>query len=127
MTDFQEQIDSLRRELADLRENLALAEILTYRPRKLGTPINDAKWTGVVGSGFFLVEFVHRCVCGSLHKGTVNVPAHTKDGSVHPVKGPCGQVTAVEIYKGLIPAKPEVEIPHEQTPEEMLKSYSSKQ
>jgi hypothetical protein len=129
MTDnFQEQIDSLRRELTDLRENLALADILDYKPRQLGKPINDAKWVGVVGAGFFMAEFIYRCAgCGSLHKQSVNVPAHTKDGSVHSVRGDCGQITAVQLYKGLVPAKSEAEVSHEPTPEERLKSYSSKQ
>jgi hypothetical protein len=128
MTDnFQEQIGSLRQELSDLRELLELAEVLTYKPRKLGEPITDGKWISVAGAGFFHVSFIYRCECGHLHRGTVEVRAHTADGSVHSVKGPCSQVTAVQIYKGVVPSRSEVEAPREQTPEERLKSYSSKQ
>jgi hypothetical protein len=121
---FQEQIDSLRTELTDLREHLALADILTYKPRKLGEPITDGKWVSVAGAGFFHVSFIYRCECNHLHHGAVEVRAHTADGSVYSVKGPCKQVTAVQIYKGIVPARPEVEAPREQTPEERLKSYS---
>lgn len=95
----EETLQSLRRDLEDIRQELSLAGLLRPK-RKLGDAVSDGKWSGVGDA--WTVRFIYRCECGSLHEGVTAIPANSTDGGVYPVlNSACGCATACRIWKGI--------------------------